>query len=186
MFLYFYYLGLFLDEHLDYKITADHVAKSAQRALGLIIAKSKAFGGIPFNCFKKMYESIVVPIVNYGSCVWGQQQFSSINSVHNRACRYFLGVKNVHQMLLFRVILVWILLLLNNMKVLYASGLEWIIWIIQGWIRRFLYGLWNIQNMVYKITLFYKRSTLDELLNCHLLDKKHAVSLVRQKNMLYH
>ena len=86
------YLGLMISEHLDMKVTADHVAKAASRALGLLIAKSKAMGGIPFNCFKKLYESIVLSVIHYGSAVWGQNQFTSINAIHNRACRYFLGV----------------------------------------------------------------------------------------------
>ena len=47
---------------------------------------------MPFNCFKKLYESLVLPVIHYGSSIWGHQQFSSINSVHNKACRYFLGV----------------------------------------------------------------------------------------------
>jgi hypothetical protein len=86
------YLGLILNEFLDYKITANNVAKSASRALGLLIAKSKALGGIPYDCFRKLYECLVLPVIHYGSAVWGHSQFSSINAVHNRACRYFLGV----------------------------------------------------------------------------------------------
>ena len=86
------YLGLLLNEFLDFKVTADHVAKSASRALGLLIAKFKAFGGMPFVSYRKLYHSLVLPIVHYGSAIWGHQQFSSINAVHNKACRYFLGV----------------------------------------------------------------------------------------------
>ena len=86
------YLGLYLNEYMDFKITADHVAQCASRALGLLIAKSKAFGGMPFNCFRKLYESMVMPIIEYGAAVWGQQQYTSINRVCNRAWKYFLGV----------------------------------------------------------------------------------------------
>ena len=45
------YLGLVLHENLDYNVTAQMVAKSAGRALGLIITKSKLLGGLPFNTF---------------------------------------------------------------------------------------------------------------------------------------
>ena len=48
------YNGLYLYEFLDFKITADYVAKAASRALGILIAKSKALGGMPFKCFKKL------------------------------------------------------------------------------------------------------------------------------------
>jgi hypothetical protein len=46
------YLGLALNEFLDYNFTAKFVAKAASRALGLIIAKFKQLGGMPFNVFK--------------------------------------------------------------------------------------------------------------------------------------
>ncbi len=66
------YLGLILTEFLDYHITASIVAKSAgRRALGLLIAKYKAFGGLPYNCYTKLYNSLVQPIIDYGSSVWG-------------------------------------------------------------------------------------------------------------------
>jgi hypothetical protein len=86
------YLGLYLNEFLDFKVTADHVAKAANRALGVIIAKSKAFGGMPFSCFQKLYDAIVLPVINYGAAIWGHSQYSSINAVHNKACRFYLGV----------------------------------------------------------------------------------------------
>ena len=66
------YLGLVLTEFLDYSKTAKAVAKSANRALGLIIAKSKAFGGLPYDAFYKLYESIVCPVIMYGAPIWGQ------------------------------------------------------------------------------------------------------------------
>ncbi len=47
------YLGLILTEFLDYHITASIVAKTAGRTLGLLIAKYKAFGGLPYDCYTK-------------------------------------------------------------------------------------------------------------------------------------
>ena len=49
------YLGLILTEYLDYKFMADTVAKSASRALGFLISKSKSMGGVPFRCFTKLH-----------------------------------------------------------------------------------------------------------------------------------
>ncbi len=45
------YLGLILDEFLDFNITAKMVAQSASRALGLLIAKFKRMGGMPYTVF---------------------------------------------------------------------------------------------------------------------------------------
>ncbi len=86
------YLGIVLTEHLDYAITAKLVAQSANRALGLLIAKSKAFGGLQYDAFTKLYDSMVCPVILYGAAVWGTQSYKCINAVQNRAARYFLNV----------------------------------------------------------------------------------------------
>jgi len=65
------YLGLVLNEHLDFSFTAKTVAQSANRALGLLIAKCKIMGGLPYDAFTKLYDSVVWPIINYGAPVWG-------------------------------------------------------------------------------------------------------------------
>ena len=48
---------------------AKSVAKSASRALGFLICKDKALGGMPFECFTKCYNSLVQPVIDYGSSV---------------------------------------------------------------------------------------------------------------------
>ena len=45
------YQELILSEFLDFSKTAKAAAKSAHRTLGLIIAKAKSFGGLPYNVF---------------------------------------------------------------------------------------------------------------------------------------
>ena len=86
------YLGLFLDEYLSYDVTACHVAQSAHRALGLLIAKDKLQGGFDYKVFTKLYDTLVSPIIEYGPAIWGDKCFSCIEAVQHRASRYFLGV----------------------------------------------------------------------------------------------
>jgi len=86
------YLGLIFTEYLDFLIMTKMVAQSASRALGLLIAKDKAFGGMPFQCYTKCYDAMVQSVIDYGSSIWGTNRFSCIDSVQNRACRYFLGL----------------------------------------------------------------------------------------------
>lgn len=86
------YLGLLLNEYLDFSVTAKAVAKSASRALGLVIAKAKSFGGLPYRVFYKLYESIVCPVILYGAPIWGTACYSCIQAVQHRAARYFLNV----------------------------------------------------------------------------------------------
>lgn len=75
------YLGLILTEFIDYSETAKQVAAAAGRALGLLIAKSKAHGGMPYACFSHLYDALVQSVINYGSAVWGDREFSCISAV---------------------------------------------------------------------------------------------------------
>jgi len=86
------YLGLLLDEFLDFNLTAKAVAQSAGRALGLLIAKFKAYGGMPYKVFAKLYDIIIWPIIAYGASVWGTKSYSCINSIQSRAMRFILCV----------------------------------------------------------------------------------------------
>ena len=72
--------------------TDNDVSQSAGRALGLLMSKDKAFGGVPFECYSKCYDALVRSVINYGAAIWGSSNFSSISAVQNRACRFFLGL----------------------------------------------------------------------------------------------
>ena len=42
--------------------------------------------------YTKLYDSIVWPTISYGAAIWGTQDYASINAVHHRARRFYLGV----------------------------------------------------------------------------------------------
>jgi len=67
------YLGLVLNEFLDLDVTAKMVAQSASRALGLLIAKVKTIGGVPYDVYTKLYDSVVWPVIAYGAAIWGHK-----------------------------------------------------------------------------------------------------------------
>ena len=68
------------------------VALSVHRALGKLISKIKINGGVPYECFVKLYNCLVWSVVNYGASVWGNRSYPAIEDVHNRACRFYLGL----------------------------------------------------------------------------------------------
>jgi hypothetical protein len=86
------YLGLIITEFNDYNVTAKHIAKSAGRALGLLISKAKAIGSMPYNCYRKLFDNIVQPVIDYGSAIWGTKSYSCINNIQHRAERFYLGL----------------------------------------------------------------------------------------------
>ena len=77
------YLGLLLSENMCYGM-AKHVSMAANRALGLVIAKSKVFGFFSFESFSKRYDTMVWSVINYGASVWGARLFFCINSIQLR------------------------------------------------------------------------------------------------------
>ena len=85
------YLGLWFTEHIDLGYMASQVSASAHRSLGLLIAKAKCTD-FSFECFTKLYDSLVQPIIDYGASIWGHTHYHCIDSVQNRAMRFFLGV----------------------------------------------------------------------------------------------
>ena len=85
------YLGLLLTEFLDYNEMAKAVARSAGRALRLLIVKSKVHGSFHFDTCTKLYDSLVWSVISYGAAIWGTRGFSCINAVQHRAIRFFFG-----------------------------------------------------------------------------------------------
>ena len=49
-------------------------------------------GNVQRNVFFKIYDAQVLPILMYGSELWGFQQFAVIEKAHMFACKRFLNV----------------------------------------------------------------------------------------------
>ena len=86
------YLGVYLDTALDFEILSDTLAKAGGRALGAIVSKFKCNKGLGYKTYTKLFHAGVAPILDYCSGVWGYKRFDKINTIQNRAIRYFLGV----------------------------------------------------------------------------------------------
>ena len=86
------YLGIIIDEYLNYDVTAQMLSESAGRALGGIINKFKSLKGMGFRTFEKMYLTGVTSVAEYAADIWGFKDISACNTVQNRAMRYYMGV----------------------------------------------------------------------------------------------
>ena len=86
------YLGVVLSDHLKHSVIAEVLASAGGRALGAVITKFRNFRNIGFSTFTKMYDTSVVPVMNYASEVWGYKEYNVCEKVQQRAIRYFLGV----------------------------------------------------------------------------------------------
>ncbi len=45
-----------------------------------------------YNTYTKLFESLVCPVMDYGSSIWGGKSYECLNNVFNRAQRFFTGV----------------------------------------------------------------------------------------------
>lgn len=88
------YLGIIMDEYLNFNSCSKTLADSGGRALGSIISKCKLIKDIGFRSYSKMYECGVIPIVDYGSAIWGSTKHKHSELIQNKTVRYFLGVHN--------------------------------------------------------------------------------------------
>ena len=85
------YLGLWINDNLDFRYTVKEIAKSASRALSALYTKHLSCGGFSYDVYTKLYRSMVEPVLYYGASIWRQSEWKEINTVQNKACRYFLG-----------------------------------------------------------------------------------------------
>ena len=81
-----------MNEYLDMKFSIREIAKSASRALGAIYPKFLCAGGMNISVYTKLVETMVEPVLFFCSGIWGHTNFTEIDSVLNKACRYFLGI----------------------------------------------------------------------------------------------
>ena len=86
------YLGIMLNENLDYNATVTPLANSAGRALGALINKCKNGRCLYYSTYTKLYNSCVSPILDYASGVWGYKSLNKLDTIQFRAMRFFMGV----------------------------------------------------------------------------------------------
>ena len=86
------HLGLMLDEFVTFESCAAVLSQSGNRALGALRNKIRNFKDCRYQTFTKLYHTCEAPILDYGSGVGGYNRFSKIETIQNRALRYFLAV----------------------------------------------------------------------------------------------
>ena len=65
------YLGLYLDEFLNFDEAVSMLAGAGGRALGSVISKTKHLNYCGYKTYSKLFYNCVSPILDYCSGVWG-------------------------------------------------------------------------------------------------------------------
>ena len=90
------YLGLHINDTLDFNFGVSILSQSSSRALGTIISEHFSVGGFPHEPYNRMYDTLVAPVMNYAAEVWGAKNYDQCNTVQHRAMRVFqLSSKNI-------------------------------------------------------------------------------------------
>ena len=89
---FYKYLGVNINEYLDFTFTVEKHTDAAGRALGAIVTKMIKNGGFPYNVYSLLYNACVTSVSDYSGPITGYLQFDSSLQIHLRAIRAFLGV----------------------------------------------------------------------------------------------
>ncbi len=86
------YLGITLNEYLEYDTTATILSEAPGRALGAVVAKRRHLSDLGFKTFEKLFCTGVVPILGYCSEMWVFKNVQSSERIQERLIRFYLGV----------------------------------------------------------------------------------------------
>ena len=89
------YLGLLLNEHLDWNVCLEGIICKANRALALLNHRMRVTGGFHFRTYTLLFNQLVQPIVMSNACIWGHKNSIKVMGIQHKALRYFLGVGKV-------------------------------------------------------------------------------------------
>ena len=89
----FQYVGrLFTQKMSLYKMTED-LASKAKRVLAPILNSLYEYGTMLKTVFFKLFDVKVLPILLYGSELWGVKQFDCIERVHYYLCKRYMNME---------------------------------------------------------------------------------------------
>ena len=83
-------LGFWINEFLDNSESTQKVYDHANRALGVLIAKSKAAGGLPMKVFSHLFDTLVLSRIEYTAAIC--RSFPLLNQIQHNALRFFFGL----------------------------------------------------------------------------------------------
>ena len=78
---YIKYLGIYLDEHLNWECQIKHVNNKIEKKIGIL---SKLRYYLDFSMLKQLCYSLVYPYLSYGIMSWGNTYASKLNKIRTK------------------------------------------------------------------------------------------------------
>ena len=91
---YYKYLGIVFSSSLQWSMAMRTIAQQANRAMCVLRDVKYKCGQIPLSVSFELFDKMILPILLYGSEVWGYEFRKDIENVHVKFCRYILGVSS--------------------------------------------------------------------------------------------
>ena len=91
------YLGLELSDKLDFSHSVNVLSSGGGKALGNLIFRHKNAHGLPYSVYTKLYQSTVVPVMDYSCEIWGVSNLINVITFKIEQCARFLELGNSHQ-----------------------------------------------------------------------------------------
>ena len=86
------YLGLMFTSRLCWTLAQQTLASQALKAVQLLKCISYKCKGLPPKTLLMLFDKMIVPVLTYGSEIWGYQTRIEIERVQTKYCRFILGV----------------------------------------------------------------------------------------------
>lgn len=89
------YLGQFFTSKLSWSLAKQTLALQAGKALNMLYVYNYKCGGIPYNINVEMFDKMIVPILLYGSEIWGFKYSDKIERIQYAFCERLLGLTDM-------------------------------------------------------------------------------------------
>ena len=77
---------------MNYNDCIRSLADSGPRALGSVISKLKSLKDVRYKTYSTLYNTQILPILNYCSSVWAHKKANECDVVQHKTIRYFMDV----------------------------------------------------------------------------------------------
>ena len=135
-----------LNEFLDFNVTMDYLANSASTALGSMLGKVKSNQDLGYLSHTKLFDSLVVPILDYRCGTWSTgQNCKNFDQIQNGVICYYLGVPRTSPIVGIEGDMGWILGIVRcDVKSLHFYNQ--LMWLPNTRLPRKLYNIDKVRN----------------------------------------
>ena len=88
------YLGITMASGGTWLQAQQQLADKASKALHALMTNLKQIGTVPYKLCFKIFDTKIVPILHYGSELWGHTEAPAIENVHLKFCKFVLNIYN--------------------------------------------------------------------------------------------